>query len=213
MKIITASALGIAFLVTLSFQFLGASEASVNSLSQTAQPTPPSNRSVKNATSPACSPTPTPATIAPALPSGLLEPVVEASSYPPPDPFLSYNSKDIDCDGVLNNSDNCPFVFNPEQKKTGKDIYGDACDPVLVDPKIRDSRCDRDGDGVDDLSDNCPYICNPEQGFVDLNGNGVNDICDYPNYTSSQPCAKRRKLKAPKAPKPKIRTEKSALSH
>lgn len=200
MKTVTASAFGIALLFVLSFQFLGASEASVSSLSQITQPSPPSNAPTREIVSSTCSPTPTPPTIAPVVPSGLLQPVVEGSSYPPPDPFFMYNSKDIDCDGVLNNSDNCPFVYNPEQKKMGKDIYGDACAPVLVNPKIRDSRCDRDGDGVDNLSDNCQYICNPEQEFVDLNGNGVNDICDYPNSISSQPCAKRRKLKVPNPP-------------
>jgi len=36
---------------------------------------------------------------------------------------------DIDDDGILNNSDNCIELWNPEQEDTDDDLLGDACDP------------------------------------------------------------------------------------
>jgi len=41
--------------------------------------------------------------------------------------FASEN--DIDGDGILNASDNCPSAFNPSQTDTDGDGLGDACDP------------------------------------------------------------------------------------
>lgn len=107
---------------------------------------------------------------------------------------------DWDCDGICNRQDNCIFVYNPDQKDRNGDGKGDACDPKLVDSSFTDSRCDYDGDGIPDREDNCPGACNPDQKFVDVNENGVNDLCDsvLPNYVPGQPCAKRKKVKAPK---------------
>lgn len=58
---------------------------------------------------------------------------------------------DIDGDGILNENDVCPFVFDPGQE-------------------------DQDGDGVGDACDNCPTVANPDQ--ADSDGNGVGDACD-----------------------------------
>ena len=58
---------------------------------------------------------------------------------------------DVDCDGVLNDGDNCLFLSNPDQKDTDHDGVGDACD-------------------------NCPDVFNPAQSDVDHNGKG--DLCD-----------------------------------
>jgi hypothetical protein len=51
---------------------------------------------------------------------------------------------DRDSDGIHNSSDNCPKVFNPDQKDLDGDGKGDVCDP------------DRDGDGQLDPNDPCP---------------------------------------------------------
>jgi len=60
---------------------------------------------------------------------------------------------DADNDGVIDDCDNCPLVFNPGQT-------------------------DIDGDGVGDLCDNCPNIANP--GQADTNGDGIGDACPCP---------------------------------
>jgi hypothetical protein len=111
---------------------------------------------------------------------------------------------DSDCDGILDISDNCQFVYNPNQKDRNHDGHGDACDPKLVDKHFTDSRCDGDSDGVPNDGDNCPLVCNPNQ--EDVNKNGIGDVCDpaFPNAILGQKgCLKRIKVKAPKAPKPK----------
>lgn len=58
---------------------------------------------------------------------------------------------DEDCDGILDNIDNCPSVKNLDQK-------------------------DSDADGVGDACDNCPDKSNPDQ--KDTDGNGKGDACD-----------------------------------
>ena len=59
---------------------------------------------------------------------------------------------DIDLDGVDDNSDNCPGVFNPEQTDIDNDDLGALCD-------------------------NCPEVYNPDQADYDNDGDG--DFCDY----------------------------------
>jgi hypothetical protein len=71
---------------------------------------------------------------------------------------------DRDGDGYLNRRDNCPNVFNPDQRDTDRDGVGDACAKDL----------DRDG-FADDL-DNCPSVANPSQ--ADLDGDGIGNACD-----------------------------------
>lgn len=60
--------------------------------------------------------------------------------------------------------DNCPRVFNREQKDRDGDGRGDACDP------------DADGDGVVDGVDNCPFVANDTQ--EDADADEVGDECD-----------------------------------
>jgi len=44
------------------------------------------------------------------------------------------NNRDRDLDGIPNSLDNCPSVFNPDQKDTDKDGIGDACDTQINNP-------------------------------------------------------------------------------
>jgi len=71
---------------------------------------------------------------------------------------------DSDGDGLLDPSDNCPLVHNPDQTDTDGDGDGDPCDS------------DDDGDGVPDATDNCPLVANP--GQPDTDGDGIGDACD-----------------------------------
>lgn len=73
---------------------------------------------------------------------------------------------DIPCTGGARTAcdDNCPRVFNREQKDRDGDGRGDACDP------------DADGDAVDDGGDNCPLVANELQEDADLDE--VGDACD-----------------------------------
>lgn len=204
MKIIIASILTLALLSVISFQYLKVSEAAVGSLSQISQPspTPPESKTEKSYVSPSpppsCSPQPTPLSE-----KAKNNPVRELTAEDALNSGLG--TRDWDCDGICNIKDNCIFVYNPDQKDRNGDGKGDACDPKLVDPSFKDSHCDDDGDGVPNITDNCPAVCNPDQKFVDLNENNVNDLCDsvLPNFVAEQPCAKRKKVKAPKPPQPK----------
>lgn len=77
---------------------------------------------------------------------------------------------DTDFDGVVDGSDNCPDVFNPDQADTDGNGVGDACEPPPP--------ADADGDGVPDDTDNCPTTPNADQ--ADSDGNGIGDACDVP---------------------------------
>lgn len=74
---------------------------------------------------------------------------------------------DNDDDGVLNASDNCPDVYNPDQADLDGDGVGDSCD------------ADLDGDGFTNDTDLCTWRPNPDQ--QDADADGVGDVCDgYP---------------------------------
>ena len=59
-------------------------------------------------------------------------------------------NNDTDGDGIDNDVDNCPAVYNPNQYDRDGDGLGDACDP------------DNDNDGVHDVADMCPDTVIPE---------------------------------------------------
>lgn len=74
--------------------------------------------------------------------------------------------QDADGDGIPDSSDNCPYIYNPDQADSDGDGVGDACDTAT----------DSDNDGIPDSTDNCPYIYNPDQ--IDSDGDGVGDACE-----------------------------------
>lgn len=66
---------------------------------------------------------------------------------------------DSDGDGAATQSDNCPALFNADQK-------------------------DKDGDGIGDVCDNCAGAANP--GQADADGDGKGDACDSPTCGNGQ---------------------------
>jgi len=91
---------------------------------------------------------------------------------------------DPDGDGVSNDSDNCPLVFNPDQLNTnaGQGIFdvGDAC--FAKDDAGAFTFADQDLDGVSDAVDNCLWYPNPPpSGRVlpaDSDNDGIGDACE-----------------------------------
>lgn len=84
----------------------------------------------------------------------------------PEQAFMSnpaYIPKDTDGDGIPDIWDNCPTVYNPDQKDIDRNGVGDVCD-------------DFDRDGVPNHEDNCPNTPNPDQRDTDRDG--VGDACD-----------------------------------
>ncbi len=99
---------------------------------------------------------------------------------------------DADGDGIQDDIDNCPTMFNPirpmelDRKQTDSDDdgWGDICDPYPM-CAANDTTCnddtpptekDTDNDGIKDAEDNCPKNANPDQ--TDTDGDGKGDACD-----------------------------------
>jgi hypothetical protein len=93
---------------------------------------------------------------------------------------------DRDGDGITDERDACPRVFDPVrpldagvQADSDGDGVGDACDPCPLDPDPACSNTrfrDRDADGVPDASDVCPDTPDPIQ--TDTDGDERGDACD-----------------------------------
>ncbi|CAL8304735.1 unnamed protein product [Lota lota] len=97
---------------------------------------------------------------------------------------------DDDNDGIIDERDNCPLVFNPRQADSDRDGIGDRCDncPFDDNPLQTDTddngegdacSIDMDGDGNPGSNslDNCPYVANSNQADHDHDGRG--DACDH----------------------------------
>jgi hypothetical protein len=93
---------------------------------------------------------------------------------------------DVDGDGIANEMDNCPAVFNPirpldnmRQANADMDAQGDACDVCPLNANTTVCAIpERDGDmdTVPDARDNCPSVANTNQADADMDGRG--DACD-----------------------------------
>lgn len=77
--------------------------------------------------------------------------ITSLNVLPPPGTGTGGSAPDNDWDGVPDEFDNCPLVYNADQ-------------------------ADTDGDGLGDACDNCPEVPNPNQ--TDSDGDGMGDACD-----------------------------------
>jgi len=100
---------------------------------------------------------------------------------------------DHDGDLVINDTDNCVLIDNPDQLDFNGDGFGDAC-------SLRDSNGDptipdRDGDRVADVVDNCVWIVNAGQvdttpaGAIGDGADGIGDLCELVVPIDSPPLA------------------------
>ncbi|MDB4933259.1 MAG: hypothetical protein JWP87_231 [Labilithrix sp.] len=105
---------------------------------------------------------------------------------------------DADGDGIANDQDDCPTIFNPirpmdkgRQADADSDGIGDACDICPEDATQKCSRAtggDFDGDGIPNGTDNCPEVANPSQADGDSDGKGdACESCDVAN-PGAAPC-------------------------
>jgi hypothetical protein len=85
--------------------------------------------------------------------------------------------------------DNCPDIYNPDQRDIDRDGIGEACDPhpssapvypgqspVIQSSKPQDASPDRDHDNIPDNADNCVDKPNADQKDFDHDKKG--DVCD-----------------------------------
>jgi len=81
---------------------------------------------------------------------------------------------DLDADGVCDEADRCPTLYNPGQEDVDGDRDGDGCDNCVS--AYNPSQTDPDGDGLGSACDNCAPAYNPSQ--TDADSDGAGDACD-----------------------------------
>ena len=90
------------------------------------------------------------------------------------------SADDTDGDGLKNDVDTCPTVWDPDQSNLDGDKDGDACDVCPLVPNAttcpKPGPDDLDGDGVLNAADNCPNLANTDQ--KDQDGDLHGDKCD-----------------------------------
>ena len=109
-------------------------------------------------------------------------------------------TNDKDGDGVVDGLDNCPAIFNPDQKDFDLDTVGDKCDPDDDNDKApdEDDCAPKDDDvypGADEVCDgkdnNCNYVV--DEGFEDADFDGwkncMDDDDDNDGYVDGLDCA------------------------
>lgn len=99
---------------------------------------------------------------------------------------LGSPSDDLDCDGILNDADNCPEVPNPSQTDADGDGIGDLCEPV----PCGDGICDPQG-GECNVFEYCTADCTQSLCFgLDAGETCGDGFCQPLNgeCSSSNPC-------------------------
>lgn len=84
--------------------------------------------------------------------------------------------EDSDGDGYSDDSDNCPYTYNPDQLDSDGGGVGDACDNCPFTARDNENQADRDDDEVGDACDNC--IDTPNTDQLDDDTDGIGNACD-----------------------------------
>jgi len=88
---------------------------------------------------------------------------------------------DTDNDGIRDEEDNCPLVYNPDQIDTDNDTFGDSCDNCPNTANLLQE--DSDTDGLGDSCDTCVDVFNPSQ--VNSDSDMFGDSCDNCPYKTN----------------------------
>ena len=91
---------------------------------------------------------------------------------------------DNDCDGIPDEEDNCPFIYNPDQEDRDEDEVGDVCDNCPETPNGSNGgtcMCGNEGDTCmsNDECGDCGF-CSINQ--EDTDNDGLGDVCDDSPY-------------------------------
>jgi len=144
--------------------------------------------------------TPTPTQTYTPTPTQTFTPTPTETPAPTPTPTATACPGDADCDGVLDAVDNCPSVYNPDQKNSdggrrpagsqipggwasnpAQDRLGDACDP------------DNDNDALPDSDENesmCPFrLTGDSDGDRSLDGYEVSQGKNACSVASKPACS------------------------